>query len=229
MEKAAEEQKKTAQETDTLENDQKEEPMNEGAQNADASDRELEEESLQEEDEDSSSQDANTVDDIQETDVQDEAIPQEDYMATDTEDEEAAESVEETNEVDPDLKAFLDSYEVFTDEYVEFMKKYNEDPQNVASMLMEYAEIMGKYEDFAGKLEQYDEDEMSTADAKHYLEVTSRCAQKMLDIYTECVRNNRMPKLRVRETLAGDGQSFFFCFVGRLYVNILQMLFRRRG
>ena len=65
------------------------------------------------------------------------------------------------------------------------MKKYNANPQNVSSMLVEYAEIMGKYEDFVKKLDQYNEEEMSTADAQYYLEVTSRCAQKMLDIYSE--------------------------------------------
>ena len=50
-------------------------------------------------------------------------------------------------------------------------------------MLGDYAAIMEKYEDFAEKIDKYDEKEMSTADAKYYLEVVNRCNQKMLDIY----------------------------------------------
>lgn len=85
--------------------------------------------------------------------------------------------------VDPELKAFLDSYEDFVDEYVAFMKKYMENPNNVMSMLSQYTEIMSKYEDFADKIDKYDSSKMSTEDAKYYLEVTNRCSQKMLDIY----------------------------------------------
>lgn len=85
--------------------------------------------------------------------------------------------------VDPDLKAFLDSYEEFVDEYVVFMKKYMADPANAVSMLVEYTEMMAKYEDFAEKVDQYDSDSMSTEDAKYYIEVTSRCSKKLLDIY----------------------------------------------
>ena len=85
--------------------------------------------------------------------------------------------------VDPELKAFLDSYEEFMDEYIAFMKKYSEDPSNAVSMLTEYATIMEKYGEFAEKIEQYDEKEMSTEDAKYYLEVTTRVTRKMFEIY----------------------------------------------
>ena len=85
--------------------------------------------------------------------------------------------------VDPELKAFLDSYEEFMDEYIIFMKKYMDDPGNAVTMLGEYASIMEKYGEFAEAVEKYDEKEMSTADAKYYLEVTNRINQKMLDIY----------------------------------------------
>ena len=85
--------------------------------------------------------------------------------------------------VDPELKAFLDSYEEFMDEYILFMKKYMDDPGNAVTMLGEYASIMEKYGEFAEAVEKYDEKEMSTADDKYYLEVTNRINQKMLDIY----------------------------------------------
>ena len=91
-----------------------------------------------------------------------------------------AEDSAKSNGVDPDLKAFLDGYEEFIDEYVDFMKKYKSDPGNAISMIGEYSEIMLKYTDFMEKVDKYDPDQMSTEDAKYYLEVTSRCAQKAL-------------------------------------------------
>ena len=78
------------------------------------------------------------------------------------ENEDSTESSTQHSGVDPDLKAFLDSYEEFVDEYVEFMKKYMADPTNAVSMLNEYSEIMSKYADFAEKVDQYDSKEMST-------------------------------------------------------------------
>ena len=90
---------------------------------------------------------------------------------------------EQTSGVDPELKAFLDSYEEFVDQYVEFMKKYNSDPNNMVSMLGEYGEMMQKYADFAEKIDKYDSSSMSTEDSKYYIEVTTRCAQKMLEAY----------------------------------------------
>ncbi len=84
--------------------------------------------------------------------------------------------------LDPDLKAFLDSYESYVDEYVAFMKKYNANPTDM-NLLADYTTIMAKYTDFATKIEQYNSKEMSTEDAKYYLEVTTRCTKKMMDIY----------------------------------------------
>ena len=98
---------------------------------------------------------------------------------------ENTEGAEQAPGVDPELKAFLDSYEKFIDEYVAFMKTYNSDPANALSMLAEYSRIMGTYADFTEKLAQYDENEMSAADAAYYLEVTTRCTQKMLEILSD--------------------------------------------
>ena len=83
--------------------------------------------------------------------------------------------------VDPDLKEFLDSYEAFVDEYVVFMQQYSKNPTDL-SLLARYTDIMQKYSDFAVKVEKYDTKEMSMEDAAYYLEVTSRCSQKMLKV-----------------------------------------------
>ena len=45
--------------------------------------------------------------------------------------------------------------------------------------------MMASYADFTEKLAQYDENEMSAADAAYYLEVTTRCTQKMLEILSD--------------------------------------------
>ena len=86
-----------------------------------------------------------------------------------------------TGGVDPDLKAFLDSYEEFVDEYVDFMKKYMANPTDL-SLMGEYTDMLSKLSDFETKLNKYDSKDMSTEDAAYYLEVTTRCTQKMLEI-----------------------------------------------
>ena len=85
-----------------------------------------------------------------------------------------------SDDVNPDLVAFLDSYEDFMDEYIDFMKKYYANPTDL-SLLNSYADIMSEYSDFAEKIDAYDTDSMSSADAAYYLEVTARCSQKVLN------------------------------------------------
>ncbi len=90
-----------------------------------------------------------------------------------------------SNGVDPDLKAYLDSYEAFMDEYVDFMKNYLDDPTNVVSMLDEYSDIMKRMEEFEKQNDAYESSDMSTADMEYFLDVTTRCTKKMLEIYTD--------------------------------------------
>ncbi len=101
-----------------------------------------------------------------------------DTVSSDTSDSSVSEGSASSG-VDPDLKAFLDEYEAFVDKYVDFMQKYEANPSDL-TLLTEYAEVMQEYVDFADKIDAYDSDSMSTADASYYLEVTTRCSQKML-------------------------------------------------
>lgn len=101
--------------------------------------------------------------------------------AADSADDEAAEASAAPAGVNPDLKAFLDGYEAFIDKYIDFMQKYQANPTDLG-LLMEYADMMQEYADFMEKVDDYDSDEMSAADAAYYLEVTSRCTQKMLRV-----------------------------------------------
>lgn len=101
--------------------------------------------------------------------------------AADSVDDEGAEASAAPAGVNPDLKAFLDGYEAFIDKYIDFMQKYQANPTDLG-LLMEYADMMQEYADFMEKVDEYDSDEMSAADAAYYLEVTSRCTQKMLRV-----------------------------------------------
>lgn len=118
----------------------------------------------------------------EETDAQDENL-----LENDT-DAESAASQEETptaepsasaGEVSPDVKEALDSYEAFVDEYVAFMQEYSQS-SDTASMMADYADFMQRYADFAQKIEAMDSSSMSSADYAYYIEVTSRCSQKLL-------------------------------------------------
>ncbi len=95
--------------------------------------------------------------------------------------EETKDKKQDTTGVDPDLVAFLDSYEEFVDKYCDILTKYYENPTDL-SILAEYTGIMQEYAEFADKVEAYDSSKMSTEDAAYYLEVTTRCSQKMLDV-----------------------------------------------
>ncbi len=82
--------------------------------------------------------------------------------------------------VTPELKEYLDSYEAFVDEYCEFCDAYSENKGDL-TLLTQYFEMLEKVQDFEEKLEKYDEKEMSDADLKYYIEVTTRCSGKMLN------------------------------------------------
>ncbi len=84
------------------------------------------------------------------------------------------------NGVDPDLKAFLDEYEKVMDEYCKFMKKYN-NSSDQASMMMDYLNYLDKYSEMVEKLNEWDQNEMSDADLKYYLDVTNRVSKKLID------------------------------------------------
>lgn len=109
------------------------------------------------------------------------------HGSSNTNGREAAEDHEEDGGaagVDPELKAFLDSYEAFVDEYVDIMKKYSEDPSDAVGMLGDYLNAIEELAEFEEKVDAYDTDEMSAADLAYYLEVTTRCTQKMLSVYS---------------------------------------------
>ena len=93
----------------------------------------------------------------------------------------ATEQAPAADGVSPDVKEALDSYEAFMDEYVEFMQRYNESG-NSSQMMVDYLNYLQKYTDLAAKIEKMDTDSMSSADYAYYIEVTSRVAQKLINV-----------------------------------------------
>ncbi|MBR6151894.1 MAG: hypothetical protein IKQ25_11475 [Lachnospiraceae bacterium] len=90
--------------------------------------------------------------------------------------------------VNPDMKAFLDSYEAFVDQYVAFMKKYlgstsSGDLSSYMAMYQDYMNILAQLEDFERKADQYDSGNMSAEDLAYYLDSLNRIQKKMLEAY----------------------------------------------
>ena len=87
---------------------------------------------------------------------------------------------DDTGAVSADFKETMDSYEAFFDEYIEFMQKYKEDPSDLM-LLSEYTDFLSKYTEYMGKLSAIDKEELSTADALYYAEVSARISKKLTD------------------------------------------------
>ena len=75
----------------------------------------------------------------------------------------------------------MDSYEAFFDEYVAFMEKYAES-DDTTSLLADYSNYMSQYAEVMKKMDAIDEDELSTAEAAYYLEVSTRITQKLATV-----------------------------------------------
>ena len=86
-----------------------------------------------------------------------------------------------TDDVDPDFKAAMDSYETFFEEYVEIMKKYKANPTDL-SILSDYATYMGQYAEMIQKFETWESKDLNTAEAAYYIEVQVRITQKLLEV-----------------------------------------------
>ena len=112
--------------------------------------------------------------DAEKTQVSEETIPKKEVEASEANDT-------ASDQVDPDFKKMMDSYEAFFDEYVEFMKKYN-NSDDVLSMMDDYSDYLTKYTDYMDKLYNVDAENMSEADAYYYVEVSTRILDKLKEI-----------------------------------------------
>lgn len=98
-----------------------------------------------------------------------------------TESAETETPAQESDDIDPEFKEAMDSYEAFFDEYCEFMEKYSE-TDDTTGMLADYADYMTKYAEMMEKMNAIDQDELSTAETAYYVEVTTRITQKLAEV-----------------------------------------------
>lgn len=75
----------------------------------------------------------------------------------------------------------MDGYEKFFNEYVDFMKNYKSS-DNVLGMIADYGKFMKNYLSMMEKFKAIDKDELSTADAAYYVEVSGRILKKLAEI-----------------------------------------------
>lgn len=101
----------------------------------------------------------------------------------------APEEVQDTNptpsqtpsdNIRPDFKQAMDSYEKFFDEYIAFMKEY-QTSDNPLGMIAEYLEFMTQYSEAMEDLQNMDTTSMTPAESAYYTEVMLRINQKLYD------------------------------------------------
>lgn len=90
-----------------------------------------------------------------------------------------------SNDIRPEFKEAMDSYETFISEYCDFMKKYAETDGTDLGLLADYAKYMSKYADMAAGFEAWESDEMNAAELAYYMEVQTRISKKLVEAAIE--------------------------------------------
>lgn len=85
------------------------------------------------------------------------------------------------NDIDPDFKKAMDSYEEFMFDYVDFIKDYNSNPSDL-KLIAEYSEYLINLEKVEKDFEKLDEDDMTDAELAYYIDVQARVNKKMLEL-----------------------------------------------
>ena len=133
-----------------------------------------------EEDAQAESEGENTSDNSSETDTQSE--PEGEGTSSNEPDPTPEETNTLIDDMRPEFKEAMDSYEAFFDEYVAFMEKYAASDGSDLTLLTDYANYMSKYADMMADFEAWDSEDMNTAETAYYIEVQSRISQKLLEV-----------------------------------------------
>lgn len=83
--------------------------------------------------------------------------------------------------VTPELKEFLDEYEAIIDQYIVMAQKAGAPGQSDPTILMDYFNLLYRLADFEKKTAEYNQEEMTDADAKYYMAVMYRIEMKLLE------------------------------------------------
>lgn len=82
--------------------------------------------------------------------------------------------------IDPQFKETMDEYEAFFDEYIALMEKVEKaDTMEYMDLLDEYMEYLEQYTVVMEKMAALEDEDMNTAEALYYAEVTGRIYQKL--------------------------------------------------
>lgn len=98
------------------------------------------------------------------------------------EDEDETDSSSKSSSVSDstDFRDMMDEYEDFVDDYVSFMEKYK-NSKNTSEMISDYSQWVEDYGEWINEIDDIDVDELSSSDYDYYVEVTSRCLDKISD------------------------------------------------
>jgi len=84
-------------------------------------------------------------------------------------------------EIRPEFKQAMESYEAFFDEYVEFMQSYSASG-NALDMMGEYSDYLTKYSKAMSDFSALENENLTTAEAALYAEVSIRIQKKLLSV-----------------------------------------------
>ena len=94
--------------------------------------------------------------------------------------EEPQEEDVDQNGIRPEFQKSMESYEAFFDEYIEFLNAFKQDSTSL-SMITKYAEFMAKYEKAMSEMDAINEDELTDAEDKLFLETQLRINNKLAE------------------------------------------------
>lgn len=86
------------------------------------------------------------------------------------------------SEMRKEFKEAMDSYEKFFDEYVTFMKKYKDSNGADFTLLADYTKFLTQYTEMMKEFEEWESQELTTAETAYYIQVQGRISQKLLEV-----------------------------------------------
>lgn len=96
--------------------------------------------------------------------------------------EDSGNNTEPADDLRPEFKNAMDSYEEVMIDYCDFMKKYSESDGTNLELLSDYADYMSKYAKAIKAFEAWESEELNTAEMAYYLDVQNRINKKLLEI-----------------------------------------------
>ena len=107
-----------------------------------------------------------------------------DTNTSDNVDDESINNDVSAEEIRPEFKAAMDSYEAFYDEYCDFMIKYKANPTDT-NLITEYSDMMKELVDVDTAFKEWENNDLNNEELKYYIDVNGRVSKKLLDVTLE--------------------------------------------